>query len=79
MMIKKAVLVPCHRTMPSRVVLRSFPVVLGRGTDADVQVQDRWASRRHCEIQQAGGVLVVRDLGSRYGTLVNNAHVSEAP
>ncbi len=38
----------------------------------------RCGSRRHCEIDQIGGTLVVRDIGSRNGTFVNGKQVIQA-
>jgi hypothetical protein len=58
-------------------------VVLGRGTDADIQINDPGVSRRHAEIRLMpegnGGVRVVLvDLGSTNGTLVNGRRATEA-
>jgi Protein of unknown function (DUF3662)/FHA domain len=58
-------------------------VVIGRGTDADIQVNDPGVSRRHAEIRlmpdgPAGVRVVVVDLGSTNGTLVNGRRTSEA-
>ncbi|MEV5960763.1 DUF3662 and FHA domain-containing protein [Kribbella sp. NPDC051952] len=58
-------------------------VVLGRGTDADIQINDPGVSRRHAEIrlmpEGPGGVRVVLvDLGSTNGTLVNGRRSTEA-
>jgi hypothetical protein len=58
-------------------------VVLGRGTDADIQINDPGVSRRHAEIrlmpEGPGGVKVVLvDLGSTNGTLVNGRRSAEA-
>ena len=58
-------------------------VVLGRGTDADIQINDPGVSRRHAEIrlmpEGPGGVRVVLvDLGSTNGTLVNGRRTTEA-
>jgi hypothetical protein len=58
-------------------------VVIGRGTDSDIQVNDPGVSRRHAEIrlmpEGPGGVRVVLvDLGSTNGTLVNGRRTSEA-
>ncbi|MEU4390944.1 DUF3662 and FHA domain-containing protein [Kribbella sp. NPDC023855] len=58
-------------------------VVLGRGTDADIQINDPGVSRRHAEIrlmpEGPGGVRVVLvDLGSTNGTLVNGRRAAEA-
>ncbi len=55
-----------------------LPVVLGRSAVADVKIEDQWVSRRHCELSETNGVLVVRDLGSTHGTYVNGRQVSEA-
>ena len=58
-------------------VFDRFPVLIGRSPDADITLQDRWVSRRHCEIHAGDGVLLVRDLGSKHGTLLNDAHITE--
>lgn len=50
---------------------------LGRGSDADIRVDDPGASRSHCEIV-LGDPVVVRDLNSTNGTLVNGAAITEA-
>lgn len=56
---------------PREITLDRFPVEIGRGAAADVRIDDRWTSRRHCELQDADGRIWVRDLGSRHGTFVN--------
>ena len=58
-------------------------VVLGRGTDADIQINDPGVSRRHAEIrlmpEGPGGIRVVLgDLASTTGTLVNGRRSTEA-
>ena len=60
------------------IVLDVLPATMGRGSSAEILVQDRWASRRHCEINQIDGVLTVRDLGSSHGTFVNVQQVSQS-
>jgi len=62
-------------TPKRRIVVKRFPAMIGRGADAEVRIDDRWASRRHCEIDQVDGTLVVRDIGSRHGTFVNGESV----
>jgi pSer/pThr/pTyr-binding forkhead associated (FHA) protein len=64
-------------TEPQFVVKR-FPAVVGRSPDAEVRVRDPWASRRHCELHQLDGGLVVQDTGSTHGTYVNGERVSVA-
>jgi pSer/pThr/pTyr-binding forkhead associated (FHA) protein len=39
---------------------------------------DPWVSHRHCELDQSGGVLVVRDLGSRNGIFLHGRRVRES-
>jgi pSer/pThr/pTyr-binding forkhead associated (FHA) protein len=60
------------------IALTDFPLHLGRGPEADVQVGDRWVSRDHCQIDCVDDVLLVRDLGSKHGTFVNGRSVLEA-
>jgi pSer/pThr/pTyr-binding forkhead associated (FHA) protein len=66
--------VTCSREIP----LDAFPLRLGRGSDADVCVDDRWVSRDHCEIDLVDHALVVRDLNSKHGTYVNGCPIREA-
>jgi hypothetical protein len=48
------------------------PLLLGRSSQADVQIFDDRASRRHCEVARSGPhELWLRDLGSGNGTLVD--------
>ena len=56
-------------------------VVLGRGTDADIQINDPGVSRRHAEIrlmpEGPGGIRVVLvDLGSTNGTYLDGQRVT---
>jgi hypothetical protein len=61
-----------------RVERVTSPVtVLGRGTEADVIVDDAGVSRRHAEIHIAGGRVRVIDLGSTNGTFVDGERVGE--
>jgi pSer/pThr/pTyr-binding forkhead associated (FHA) protein len=55
-----------------------FPIIIGRSTCADIQLHDRWVSRRHCELDNEQGHLIVRDLDSRHGTLINACPIGEA-
>ena len=61
---------------------RAFPLsssvtVIGRRQDCDLCVPLMIVSRRHCEIDQEGDQLLVRDLGSRNGTFLNGQQVSQ--
>jgi hypothetical protein len=44
---------------------------LGRGDQADIRLEDPFASSRHCRIDRQGDVLVIEDLGSTNGTYLN--------
>ncbi len=50
---------------------------IGRGTDADIQIEDAGASRLHCAIV-LGSKVIVRDLGSTNGTTVDGKRITEA-
>ncbi len=52
--------------------------VVGRQQKCDLCIPLMVVSRRHCEINQDGGVLRIRDLGSRNGTLVNGKKIADA-
>ena len=53
-------------------------VTIGRGQEADVCITDPKGSRLHCEIRLWDGDYVLKDLGSRNGTYVNNERVRVA-
>ena len=53
--------------------------VIGRGTDADITVDDSSISRRHVEILWDGTRAQVNDLGSTNGALLNGVAVAKAP
>ena len=59
-------------------ILDQLPSVIGRSESADIQLDDRWVSRQHCRVDVQEGVVVVRDLESRHGTLVNNKPITES-
>lgn len=56
--------------------LRRGSNVIGRGSDADLQLLDQGISRRHVDIQFDGNVATAYDLGSTNGTSVNGHDVS---
>ena len=53
--------------------------VIGRGSDADITVDDTGISRRHVEILWDGTRAQVNDLGSTNGSLLNGNPVARAP
>lgn len=50
-------------------------IVVGRATSATLRLNDDGISRRHCRILQLGGRVVIEDLQSANGTLVNGEMV----
>jgi pSer/pThr/pTyr-binding forkhead associated (FHA) protein len=61
---------------PREITIDRFPIELGRGSVAGVRIDDRWLSRRHCELSSDGTVVAVRDLDSSHGTYVNGQRVT---
>lgn len=75
------------RTSAELVVVRSdtisgkrfavaTPTVMGRSDDADVLIDDPYASEFHLRVGLQEGDLVVHDLGSTNGTYVNGRRVT---
>ena len=62
---------------PRRVEVEGKRLTIGRTDDNAVVVDDRLASRVHCEILLGGNGYVLCDLQSRNGTLVNQDPVSD--
>jgi hypothetical protein len=60
-----------HQLIKSRTVI-------GRGSDADITIDDTGTSRRHVEIIWDGARAQVRDLGSTNGSQLNGAQVKQA-
>ena len=55
-----------------------LPSTIGRGRGATIMLAHPLVSRQHCELYEANGQLMVRDLGSLNGTFVNNQRVTES-
>ena len=45
--------------------------VLGRGDQAEIRLEDPFASSRHARLVRQGGIVVIEDLGSTNGTYLN--------
>lgn len=46
-------------------------IVLGRGEQAEIRLEDPFASSRHARIYEQGGTMVIEDMGSTNGTYLN--------
>ena len=55
-----------------------LPAIVGRGKGSTLKLPHALVSRQHCEIFEANGKLMVRDLGSLNGTFINNQRITEA-
>jgi two-component system cell cycle response regulator len=63
---------PTGSGMGQRYTLGETPVVLGRGSDCDIRIQDYSVSRRHARIQPVADGYAAVDLQSTNGTFVND-------
>ncbi len=60
-------------------VALKLPTVIGRGREVGLTVAHPMISRRHCELFEADGLLMVRDLGSLNGTVIDGRRIKESP
>ncbi len=62
----------------SEFLMQSDVAVFGRGSNCDVVLTEKKASRKHVEIRRQGMSFFVKDLNSANGTLLNGSPVNEA-
>ena len=55
-----------------------LPAVLGRACEVTLPLPHPLVSRRHCELVDRDGSLLVRDLGSTNGTFVGSERITES-
>lgn len=55
-----------------------LPAVIGRSKDANLTIGHPKVSRRHCELYEEAGRLMIRDHGSLNGTLLDGNRVTNA-
>ena len=80
-----------YRALPPRALLRGVSgayfgkvvpipgrLVIGRGEDADLNLDEPEMSRRHAQIEVSAEGIYLRDLGSANGTFVNGVQVRDA-
>ena len=70
-----------HLEIRSGPQVRSFAlskrVIIGRGEDADIRLDDHKISRLHCRLEPIPGGVKITDLGSSNGTRVNGRDISQ--
>ena len=59
------------------VSLESAPIVIGRGADAQIVLDDDYVSTRHARIAVSGDQWFVEDLGSTNGTYIGSVRINQ--
>jgi sigma-B regulation protein RsbU (phosphoserine phosphatase) len=65
------------QTDPFQQEIDRDPFVVGRSSTADLSVPDRFMSRQHTRFFQRGDKMMVEDMGSHNGTLINGNPIQE--
>ncbi len=60
-----------------RIDLEAAPLLIGRGPDAAIRLDDDYVSTRHARIAASGDQWFVEDLGSTNGTYVGSARITQ--
>jgi pSer/pThr/pTyr-binding forkhead associated (FHA) protein len=60
-----------------RVSLDEAPLLIGRGSDAAIRLDDDYVSTRHARIAASGDQWFVEDLGSTNGTYIGSQRISQ--
>ena len=80
---------PKRRGSPTQVVvtqggnegakapLDQAPILIGRGTDAAIRLDDDYVSTRHARIAASGDQWFVEDLGSTNGTYIGSVRITQ--
>ena len=51
-------------------------ITIGRGTEADLRIEDRFSSTIHCRIHSRGNTYLLEDMNSTNGTFLNGGGLS---
>ena len=60
-----------------RADLAAAPVLIGRGSDAAIRLDDDYVSTRHARIAASGDQWFVEDLGSTNGTYIGTVRITQ--
>ena len=65
------------RNAGQRADLDAAPILIGRGADAAIRLDDDYVSTRHARIAASGDQWFVEDLGSTNGTYIGNTRITQ--
>jgi pSer/pThr/pTyr-binding forkhead associated (FHA) protein len=71
------VLVTAGSNTGERADLAQAPILIGRGSDAAIRLDDDYVSTRHARIAASGDQWFVEDLGSTNGTYVGTVRITQ--
>jgi pSer/pThr/pTyr-binding forkhead associated (FHA) protein len=71
------VLVVDGANVGERADLTEAPILIGRGSDAAIRLDDDYVSTRHARIASSGDQWFVEDLGSTNGTYIGSARITQ--
>ncbi|WP_017933465.1 FHA domain-containing protein FhaB/FipA [Nocardioides sp. Iso805N] len=71
------VLVVEGRSQGERADLSKAPILIGRGADAAIVLDDDYVSTRHARIASSGDQWFVEDLGSTNGTYIGSVRINQ--
>ena len=60
-----------------RAELEAAPILIGRGSDAAIRLDDDYVSTRHARIAASGDQWFVEDLGSTNGTYIGTVRITQ--
>lgn len=60
-----------------RAELEQAPILIGRGNDAAIRLDDDYVSTRHARIAASGDQWFVEDLGSTNGTYIGSVRITQ--
>src|SRR5262245_17317916 len=69
---------PTGSNMGSRYPLADKPLLIGRGEDCEIRIQDHSVSRRHARVDPNPDGVTLTDVGSTNGTFVNDVMIRGA-
>ena len=61
----------------ARAELSDAPLLIGRGSDAAIKLDDDYVSTRHARVAASGDEWFVEDLGSTNGTYVGSVRITQ--